>query len=58
MQFERTLFKVSFLEMFLYFTLMLILINVPIFIFTWIKGNPRLLLNDGSWMMHFGFPFV
>lgn len=58
MNFEKTLFKISFLETFKYFLLMLILLNVPIFIFTIIKGDPSVLLYDSSWMMQFGFPFV
>ena len=57
MKFEKTLFKVSYREMF-FFLVITLIANGAIFIFTWIKGNPRLLLNDGSWGVQFVFPTI
>ena len=56
MKTEKTLFQISLLETFLYFALLLIVLNVPIFIFTLISGAPRLLIYDTSWITQFLFP--
>lgn len=58
MNFEKTLFKISFLDTFKYFVLMLIFINVPILIFNLLKGDPKLLLYDTSWIIQFGYPII
>ncbi|SMO36845.1 hypothetical protein SAMN06265379_101316 [Saccharicrinis carchari] len=58
MKFVRTLFKVSYSEIFLFLLSILLLTNVPVFIFTLIKGNPSLFLNDASWIMQLLFPLA
>ena len=58
MRIERKLSKVSLYETLLYFGLMFILINGTVFLFTFVKGNPRLLLYGSSWLIQFVFPLT
>jgi hypothetical protein len=58
MKFKKILFRNSLLETFLYFGLLFILINGTIFLFTLIRGNPRFLIYDSSWIIQIAFPFI
>lgn len=58
MNIEKRLLKISFIETFLYFGLMFILLNGSILLFTLIKGNPRLLIYNDSWVIQFLFPLI
>ena len=58
MKLEKKLFKISLPETFLYFGLLFILLNGTIFTFTLIKGNPRFLIYDSSWIIQIVFPVI
>ncbi|MDY0198871.1 MAG: hypothetical protein RBR68_13755 [Tenuifilaceae bacterium] len=58
MKTDRTLFKLFPLETFLYFVLIVILLNIPLILITLIFGTPRILISDSSWIMQFAFPLL
>lgn len=58
METERTSFKGSLLETFLYFGLVFVLLNGTTFMYTLIMGDPRLLVFNYSWIIQIGIPFV
>lgn len=58
MKTDRVLFKLLPLETFLYFVLMVILLNIPLILITLIIGTPRILIYDSSWILQFAFPLL
>ncbi len=58
MKIERQFFKMSINDIFRFFLILFIPMNVFIFVYTIIEGNVRFLIYDSSWILQILFPLV
>jgi hypothetical protein len=58
MKFEKTLFKMSFIETIKLSVLLLFVLNGFIFLISYFQGNPRFIFYDSAWITQIFFPIV